>query len=270
MHSDAPKINDTISSMQEVRDKIVELLESANEKLVDLRNLYVQHSLYFSDVPNNMEKTTSEGDEAVFDYAKIMVAVDQKFWERAITLSGVERVITSEEKEKLKKKYIWNEKCPEFTEVAAREMLQVIGDSTGDLAMSLVKQIFLKIVDSGYRPGGHWRKERRTPNKKRIEKTFRFGMFFGGYPERFVTDEQVAFINDVEAACALVSSSPHIEYPNRIGDKVKDGVYKNEMMIVGTYFSLRFFKNGNVVLEFSSDEVVGALNRFGAPGNVLA
>jgi len=263
MITDIPSVNDNFESLEIDRNEILKQLEIFNIVLKNLNKLYNKHDLYLRSV---IDKISCYSEAACIDIDKTMLDVDQKLWDYAFTKSGIERIITHKDKEDLRKKYLDNP--PIYEAVKARQLIDSFQDNSKDIATRTIKKVFDEIVKSYYKTGNNWRGEKKYNNSKKIEIKFRKSCF-GSWPRSWLSDSDVAFFNDLEIACSILNNDKVLEYPNRIGDKLKDNCRKSVFETENFYFICKMFKNGNTLITFKNSDLVKMLNQYGSNHNMI-
>lgn len=261
MYETEVKIVDTFSSLADYRNNLEQLLEELDSVLLKVKLEFDKRNIYFSDVPKNISKYN---DKRCLDIVEVMKAVDKDLWDEAITISGIERVLTYKDREDMRSEY--SENPPVFDENVAREFVSRVQGSGNDIAMATVRKIFDRVTQTTFRKGNKYTQEKDYRCGRKIEKSFRMSLFYRSLPEYILPEKDCAFLNDLEVVCALVASDKRPEYPNTIGDKMKECLRKNELHIENDYFEVQLFKNGNIKIDFKSDDVLEKLNTWGSDG----
>lgn len=260
---EAPRVQDTFTSLEDDRDELKRLLGELNSVLKDIHVISEKHDMYLmSDISQSMRYFTG------LEIDNILKLADAKFWNMAMTISGIETMVTMTEKENLRTKLLENPIV--FTANTAREMIDKVLNSQGDITKMTLRKVFDTVTGLRFRPG-HIRDTRltRNPNKRRIEKVFRYS-WMGSLPSYFLEDKHFSLFTDLEMACAIVNNRTTPKYPKRIMDEMRDGFRKGEQCFQNEWFKIRVFKNGNTLVEIFDQGTVDRLNSWGAPGDRIA
>lgn len=260
---DKVRIDDDFQSLEDDRNELIKLLDVYQICLRNIAKIYNKHDLYIRSVLDN---TSAYSEKVELDLDKTLKNVDQKLWDYALNKSQIERVLTYQDKEKIRKEYYENP--PIYTAQAARDLVAKVESNSENIMQRTLKKVFNEIVTSYYKVGNNWRGEKKFNNKKKIENKFRKSCF-GSWPKTWLDDKEVAFFNDLEVVCCLVNQEKFIEYPNRIGDIIKQNCRKSNFETECKFFSLKMFKNGNVIITFKDDKTPQMLNQYGSSGNMI-
>lgn len=259
---DAPKIQDTFSSLEDDREELKNLLVKFSDICQEILVLEEKHKLYiFSELGQSIRY------KGTVDIPEILKQnVDTKLWDIVFSSSGIERFVTATEAAKLKEKYL--KEPPVYTANAARELVKSVDDNSGQLVHATLQKIFDTITNTVFYAGNTRLSEKQMKNERKIEQKFRFS-WMSSLPEHWIEDRHYAIFCDLEMGCAIVSEKPVPVYPNRIMDSMGQNLRRGIQEYQNDFFKVKIFKNGNAYVEILDKDVVDKLNRWGSKGNTL-
>lgn len=262
---EAPRVQGTFTSLEDDREELVRLLNEVRDAVKDIAVISTKHGMYLM---STLSKEIKGAEHSPVEVDEVLKDADKQLWDMAFTISGIERLVTSTEASKMKDNLMENP--PHFTANAARELLEKVDSNKDNLADALVKKVFNTITGLRFLPGHETdRTKTRFPNRRKIESKFRYS-WMGSLPDRYLEDKYFSLFTDLEMACALVNAGVLPKHPNRIMDKMRDGIRKGEQNFHNDWFSIQCFKNGNTMVEFFNQKTVDNLNSWGSPGDRIA
>lgn len=261
-----PRVQDTFTSIEDDRRVLRENLEKVKVACAEIDIISKKHELYaFSSLSSEIKGL---GHRDGLNVEELLSEYDKKFWETAFNISGIERMVTMTEKEKIRDMY--RENPPEFTAVAARDMANGVQDKSAGVVLSTVQKVFDIITGASFLPGNEKdRSKKQYHNKRKIEVKFRYS-WMRGYPEYFLEDRYLSFFYDLETACRIVNNEPLPENGSLLVDNMRSGFRTKQQYFETKWFSIYIYLNGNVKIEMKDQETIDRLNSWGSRGDKIA
>jgi len=110
---------------------------------------------------------------------------------------------------------------------------------------------------------------------EKIQESFRFTHFYGSTNHFYIRSENFDLFSDLETVCLMVNLQPKLQYPNRLGDRMSQGIgrynHGDRVYFYETsYFTVEVFRNGNVKIDYTCKKTLDLLNRYGSNGRKLS
>jgi len=197
------------------------------------------------------------------DIEQLRKSLDAEYWHEFFQQNQVEKYLTSSDAEKM---YAEVDENPiAFNSVNANNMLASFIGSKEATAMNMVKKIYKELTNAFFRKSGSNNIERRI--QKNVPMSLRLSIFCcysDGLPS-YVSESNSKFslISDLERACYLVDGKLQPDVQKSVTSLTTEVLRKGEQFVDAPYFKFKIFKNGNIKLDFKSQEVLDKLNKWG-------
>ena len=261
---------ETIKELAQRRDKVIQILNkyAMTIKKLDseLKQISKTSGGIFSMSFYSVHNATDGYNAKLKSDKKIVFELDSQLWETAINQSGVLNLLSNDIAENLKKEY--TEKHLIFSEHEANERIDRLIENSGNLSHHTVFDVFNKLTGTAFYKSDNWNnrnKENRSHDE--IKKSFRFNHF---YDTSRVRSEDFNLFADIELACRLVNGLAKLPREKRLDSRMQEQMYyKSEELewpvkFEEDYFNLTIFKRGTVKIDFTCNETLKFLNKWGA------
>jgi hypothetical protein len=258
-------------------DTDVALKETIKEK-VERRNKNANIMLQMIELAKKLDVRCSEiADKLRYpehicekDIAHLQSEIDREFWRDLFNELQVEKFLTSSDKEKVFKKI--EENTPVFDLDSAYSTMFGFMNSKEATATNMITKIHKNITDIVFRVGNSYKSDNEKRIQRGVPKSFRASIFYSrdGLPS-YISSSRSNFelIDDLERACYLIDGKTQPDYHKAIRSKTDLVLRERGDTVNNDYFEMKMFKNGNVKITFTNQEVLNTFNKWGRTGNAL-
>jgi hypothetical protein len=191
--------------------------------------------------------------------------LDSAFWRALVNMAGINEILTEGAKNNMEKEF--QENPPSFTaeeiETFANNIQRIYGDSTDQT----IKEVYKKLINCSY----HGSDVIKRDNLQGVAESFRIsggGIRWDGFFHRFKYENYAYYYStsfdfeDLYTVCKILDKKNRRDYSDKFL-VLADAQLKKGAFVDAGYFSVKPYKNGNILVTWIRKDILRLFNQIG-------